>query len=228
MTEKVLPYDRSIVPQDTGWFCGPAAAQVVLSSRGIKAAEVDLARSIGTHTGGTDYVGLIERELDKRVPAAKYTSVYMPNDPPTRAQKERLWADLKRSIDAGWGVIANIVAPPSNYPRGAKGSTSPAYAGGTVHHYIALMGYDDTGSRAVWVADSGFRPFGYWVSFGQLASLIPPKGYAFADGAPVQAPGALPESRTQVCGGPTGYPGWPQLGGRTLTDGVAEILKALS
>ena len=118
--------------------------------------------------------------------------------------------------------------PPSNYPRGAKGSTSPAYAGGTVHHYIALMGYDDTGSRAVWVADSGFRPFGYWVSFGQLASLIPPKGYAFADGAPVQAPGALPESRTQVCGGPTGYPGWPQLGGRTLTDGVAEILKALS
>jgi hypothetical protein len=31
MTEHVLPYDRSIVPQETGFWCGPAAAQVVLN-----------------------------------------------------------------------------------------------------------------------------------------------------------------------------------------------------
>lgn len=48
------------------------------------------------------------------------------------------------------------------------------------------MGYDDV-ERAVWIADSGFRPFGYWVSFDQAASLIPPKGYCFAAAAGVVA-----------------------------------------
>jgi lysozyme family protein len=183
--EKVLPYDRSIVPQETGFWCGPAATQVVLNSRGIFIAERDLALSIGTHAGGTDYVGLIERDLDKRVPQAGYMSVYMPNDPPTPAQRERLWNDLVRGIDAGWGMIMNWVAPPSNYPRGVKGSDSPAYRGGTVYHYVAAMGYDDTpGARAVWIADSGFRPFGYWCGFDQVATLIPPKGYTYADAAP--------------------------------------------
>jgi lysozyme family protein len=183
--EKVLPYDHSIVPQETGFWCGPAATQVVLNSRGIIVAERDLALSIGTHTGGTDYVGLIERDLDKRVPQASYMSVYMPNDPPTPAQREKLWSDLVRGIDAGWGMIMNWVAPPSNYPRGVKGSQPPAYGGGTVYHYVAAMGYDDTpGARAVWIADSGFRPFGYWCGFDQVATLIPPKGYTYANIGP--------------------------------------------
>lgn len=179
--EKVLPYDHSITPQETGFWCGPAATQVVLNSRGIFVQERDLALSIGTHTGGTDYVGLIERDLDRRVPEAGYLSIYMPNDPPTQAQRDKLWADLVRTIDAGWGMIMNWVAPPSNYPRGVKGSRSPEYRGGTVYHYVAAMGYDDTpGARAVWIADSGFRPFGYWCGFGQVATLIPPKGYTYA------------------------------------------------
>ena len=183
--EKVLPYDHSIVPQETGYWCGPAATQVVLNSRGIYIAESDLARSIGTHTGGTDYVGLIERDLDRRVPQAGYMSVYMPNDPPTSAQRKRLWNDLVRGINAGWGMIMNWVAPPSNYPRGVKGSTSPRYCCGTIYHYVAAMGYDDTpGARAVWIADSGFWPFGYWCGFDQVATLIPPKGYTYADAAP--------------------------------------------
>ena len=182
--EKVLPYDHSIVPQETGFWCGPAATQVVLNSRGIYVQERDLALSIGTHTGGTDYVGLIERDLDRRVPQAGYMSIYLLNDPPTSAQREQLWRDLVRGIDAGWGVIMNWVAPPSNYPRGVKGSISPRYGGGTVYHYVAAMGYDDTpGARAVWIADSGFWPFGYWCGFDQVATLIPPKGYTYAAAA---------------------------------------------
>jgi lysozyme family protein len=178
--EKVLPYDHTIVPQERGYWCGPASTQVILNTRGIFVNELDLALSIGTHTGGTDYVGLIERDLDRRVPQAGYMSVYMPNDPPTQPQRDKLWADLVHSIDAGWGVIMNWVAPPSNYPRGVKGSDSPQYRGGTVYHYVAAMGYDDTpGARAVWIADSGFRPFGYWCGFDQVATLIPPKGYTY-------------------------------------------------
>lgn len=196
MAEKVLEYDRRIVTQETGWWCGPAATQVVLNSRGIKLKESVIAGEIeaienpggGDDRDGTDYVGLIEMFLDRQVPEARYTSVYMPKDPPTKAQKDKLWSDLKRSIDAGWGVIANFVAPPNNYPRGIKGSVSPAYGGGTVYHYVALMGYDDSPSRrAVWVADSGFQPQGFWISFDQCATLIPPKGYCYSDASPLAA-----------------------------------------
>ncbi|AHH20863.1 putative bacteriophage protein [Nocardia nova SH22a] len=178
MTEHLLPYDRSIVPQETGWWCGPASTQVVLSGRGIVAAEPDLARLIGTTYDGTSDINLIVPILNRYLGDGLYASRRMPADPPTGDQVTQLWRDITTSIDAGYGMVANIVAPPSNYPRGVKNSVSPAYSGGTVYHYIALMGYDDGPARAVWVADSGFRPFGYWISFDQLASLIPPKGYA--------------------------------------------------
>lgn len=193
MTEHVLPYDRSIVPQETGWWCGPASAQVVLNGLGIKVPEAQLAREIGTTVNGTDYIGLIERSLDTRIPTASYTSVYLERDPISAAQKETLWRDLVRSIDGGYGVVMNWVAPPGNKPRGVKGSISPEYSSGTTYHYVAAMGYDDTpgGARAVWIADSGFRPFGYWISFDQCATLIPPKGYCYA-AAGVSAPAPAP------------------------------------
>lgn len=175
MAEHVLVYDRSIVPQETYYWCGPASTQVVLSARGIYASEPDLARAIGTHTGGTDYVGLITPVLNAYMDGG-YVNRYIENDPASPQQKQRLWDDIVASIDGGYGVVANIVAPMSNYPRGVKGSATPLYVGGTVYHYIAIMGYDDE-ERAVWVADSGFRPFGYWCSFDQMATLIPPKGY---------------------------------------------------
>ncbi|NKR89698.1 peptidase C39 [Rhodococcus hoagii] len=192
MTTKQLPYDRSIVRQETGYWCGPASAQVVLNSRGVHVDESTLAQEIGTTWNGTDFIGQIERVLDARAPDARYTSVQMPNDPPTADQCARLWRDIVRSIDAGWGVIVNIVAPPSNYPRAVAPSTiSPAYSGGTVYHYMSVMGYDDE-RRSVWIADSGFNPFGYWLGFDQLATLIPPKGYCYADVEPAAAPAPPP------------------------------------
>lgn len=106
----------------------------------------------------------------------------MPQDPPTPHQRDTLWEHIRGSIDAGYGLVANIVAPPSNYPRASYTSTiSPAYHGGTVYHYVAVMGYarDAAGVAHVWVADSGFSPYGYWCTLAQLASLIPPKGYAY-------------------------------------------------
>lgn len=201
MAEKRLDYDRSLVPQETGWWCGPASTQTVLQGKGIHIPESKIAAEIeqienpgrGDDRDGTDYVGLIEIYLDRTVPQAKYTSVYMPKDPPTKAQKDKLWRDLTRSIDAGWGVVANIVAPPSNRPAGTKGSVPPPYGWGTTYHYVALMGYDDdSGNRAVWIADSAnFGGItGFWCPFegrGSITSLIPPKGYCFADTDPTVA-----------------------------------------
>lgn len=200
--EKRLDYDRKIVPQQTGWWCGPAATQVVLNSRGIKLDEAWIAGQIeqienpgrGDDRDGTDYVGIIEKFLSVQVPAAKYTSVFMPKDPPTKAQRDKLWADVKSSIDAGWGVVANIVAPPSNLPAGTKGSTPPPYMKWTTtYHYVAIMGYDDDpNNRAVWIADSANfgGVTGFWCPFegkGSITSLIPPKGYAYSTAAPLKA-----------------------------------------
>lgn len=200
MTEKRLDYDRSIVPQETGWWCGPASTQTVLQARGIRIPEAQIAAAIeqienpgrGDDRDGTDYVGLIEKYLDQQVPQAKYISVYMPNDPPKRDQVEKLFSDIKASIDAGWGVVANIVAPPNNLPAGTKGSVPPPYMKWlTTYHYIAIMGYDDTpGAEAVWIADSAnFGGItGFWCPLrgkGSISSLIPPKGYAYSQAAPL-------------------------------------------
>lgn len=189
MTEVVLPYNKSIVGQETGYWCGPASTQVVLSGNGINIAEAQLAKEIGTTTAGTDYVGLIERILDRYSPEVNYTSVYLERDPATPEQKETLWRNLIQSINAGRGVVMNWVAPQGNKPRGVKGSISPRYSGGTTFHYVSAMGYDDNPSlRAIWIADSGFQPQGYWISFDQCATLIPPKGYCYANTGKVIPP----------------------------------------
>lgn len=188
---KVLKYPRTHVRQDTYYNCGPASCQtVILAATGNLIGEVTLGRALGTHTGGTDYIGQFPRVLNANIPGAQYRFRNLPNDPPTAAQKEQLWRDIVGSINAGHGVVANIVAPVSNYPRAVAPSTiSPAYRGGTVYHYIALMGYSTEGQRKVWVADSGFAPFGYWLALDQLATLIPPKGYAYSTTpAPTPAP----------------------------------------
>jgi hypothetical protein len=207
--EKVLAYDRSIVAQETGYWCGPAATQVVLNGRGIRRTEADLARRMGTDTDGTDHIGLPAKVLAAEIPGVRWTTVQMHQDPPTQAQKDQLWTDLVRSIDAGYGVVMNIVAPPSNYPRAVAPSTQNlAYRGGTVYHYVALMGYgiDPDGRRRVWWADSGFPPYGSWVSFEQTASLCPPKGYVAASplaAAPAPTPVApAPPAATPVGSAP--------------------------
>lgn len=203
--EKTLPIDVNLIPQETGWWCGPASTQSVLQASGIRIAEAEIARQIeefenpgrGDDKDGTDYVGLVEKYLDSVVPEAEYVSVYMPNDPPTQAQRDKLWQDLVHSISNGRGVVMNWVAPPNNRPRGVKGSPDPSYpAGITTFHYVAAVGFDDAGERSVLVADSGFRPWLYWVSFRQCSTLIPPKGYCYSAATPRPEP--VPEPQPPV------------------------------
>jgi len=176
--EKTLQYDRVITPQETYFWCGPASTQVVLNSRGIILSEEFLAGRLGTTSNGTDSINQFIPVLNQYL-NTKYIVRSIPNDPPTLQQVNLLWDDVVKSVDAGFGIVGNIIAPPNNYPVGTNGSTSPAYGGGTVYHYVAIMGYFDNGhGRHVWVADSGFRPFGYFCSVEQMASLIAGKGYA--------------------------------------------------
>ena len=179
--EKVLNYNHDIVPQETGYWCGPASTQVILSARGINVPERDLANLIGTTVNGTDFIGQIEtRALDKYLPEANYTTVVLPHDPPSQQETEDFWDRLTSAIDAGYGVSMNWVSPPNNAPRGIKGSQSPnGYGSSTIFHYLAAMGYSNNPERAVWVADSGFKPWGYWITLQQCMTLMPPKGYVY-------------------------------------------------
>lgn len=186
VVEKIIDYPRDQVAQDTFYNCGPASTQTVIrGATGSLYTERELAGKLGTTQNGTDWIGQFPPVLNSLIPGADYRTVEMPNDPPSSEQKERLWSDIVNSVNAGHGVIANIVAPPSNYPRAVFPSTiHPKYSGGVVYHYFALMGYRDDGNRAVWVADSGFEPYGYFISLDQLATLIPPKGYAYSAAQP--------------------------------------------
>lgn len=202
MTERVLPFDRKIIRQDTGYWCGPASAQMALSSRGKFVDEATLARECKTTTNGTDNVGQIERVLDVRLPEGRYLSVYpggLKIGTPARPANERrdyFWWDVVRSIDAGFPVILNWVVPPGRKPiRGVKGSPNPAYGGGTTYHYVTCVGWSDEGNNgrpALLIADSGFSPNVYWVDFETAFQLIHTdgyKGYCFAD-HPLNAPPA--------------------------------------
>ena len=192
VVEKTLPYSRQWVAQNTPYYCGPASVQTIVLSKTQKLVpEATLAAELRTTTNGTDWIGQFPAVLNRYIKGANYRHVEMPNDPPNTAQKNTLWANIVNSVNGGHGVVANIVAPPSNYPRPSyKSGTKLAYRGGTVYHYVAVMGYatDSRGVKHVWIADSGFSPYGSWITFDQLASLIPPKGYAYATAKPPAKP----------------------------------------
>jgi hypothetical protein len=166
--QRVLEVDFQV--QETGYWCGPAATRHALSARIAPPSQATLASELPTTTNGTDYIGQVTTVLNDYLGEGRYRTVEMPSDPPTQEQRDRLWDDVTYSIGNGYAVVANIVAPPSNHP--------PGYPNETIYHYFAVIGYDRDEGR-VYVADSAaFSQHEYWLSFDQLATLIPPKGYS--------------------------------------------------
>ncbi|MET7640859.1 C39 family peptidase [Streptomyces sp. NPDC005438] len=167
---KTLEIDYQV--QQTGYWCGPAATRIALSARINPPSQGDLAAQLGTHEGGTDHISQVTGVLNSNLGTGWYETKEMPNDPPTQGQKDLLWRDIVLDIDNNYPLVTNIVAPPGNQPPGYPSDQ-------TIYHYFSVIGYDDA-NRTVLIADPA--NFGgnqiYWLSFDQLASLIPPKGYA--------------------------------------------------
>ncbi|MGH4030301.1 C39 family peptidase [Actinomycetota bacterium Odt1-20B] len=157
--------------QETGYWCGPAATRIALSARIGPPSQGDLAAQLGTTENGTDHISQVTGVLNNNLGTGWYETKEMPNDPPTQAQKDLLWNDIVLDINNNYPIVANIVAPPNNHP--------PGYPNETIYHYFTVIGYDDA-NGTVLIADPA--SFGgnqiYWLSFDQLATLIPPKGYA--------------------------------------------------
>lgn len=186
---KTLPVNFNIVSQDTGWNCGPATCENILFARGKNVPESVLAKELKTTVNGTDYIGYLDNVLSARS-GIDYLTQNIPGNDATQAQRDEFWKRLVAAIDAGFGIAMNWIAPPSNYPKGVNGSKSPSYGGGTVYHYVAAMGYDDS-NQTVFVVDSGFNPKTYWITLKQCCSLIAGKGYAYPNVAPKPAPNAI-------------------------------------
>jgi Peptidase_C39 like family len=165
--EHVLSVDYQV--QQTGYWCGPAATRIALSARGIYRTQSQLAAQLGTTTNGTDWIGQVTNVLSGYV--GWYETKEMPNDPPTQAQRDLLWRDVVLNINNNYPIVANIVAPANNHP--------PGYPNYTIYHYFTVIGYNDS-NQTVKIADPA--NFGghqiYWLTFNQLATLIPPKGYS--------------------------------------------------
>lgn len=201
--EKVLPLPHpEHIPQLTGYWCGPAscqtALQVVLNE---VIEEQQLANEMGTTENGTNHIGLLADALNAHAHHCEWEPVWLSQDPPSAEQKEQFWVDLKANIDAGFPMPGNWVSPPGNHPVAVRGSgPNPGYSG-TIFHYICYGGYaEDDSGRYVYVYDSGFSPWEYWVTFDQACSLMPPKGYVRANAAPAGVPalpGPAPEAPTE-------------------------------
>lgn len=158
--------------QETGYWCGPAATRIALSARTAPPSQAALAGQLGTTEAGTDHIGQVTGVLNSNLGGGWYETKEMPNDPPTQGQRDLLWNDIVFDIDRNYPLVANIVAPPGNQPPGYPSDQ-------TIYHYFTVFGYDDV-DRTVLIADpasfSGNQI--YWISFDQLATLIPPKGYS--------------------------------------------------
>ena len=157
--------------QQTGYWCGPAATRIALSARIAPPSQQQLANELPTTTNGTDWIGQVTRVLNNHVAGGWYETKEMPNDPPTQAQRDLLWRDVVLDIDNNYPIVANIVAPANNHP--------PGYPNYTIWHYFTVIGYDDSDSTVLIADPAGFAPTAtYWLTFNQLATLIPPKGYS--------------------------------------------------
>ncbi|NLU76498.1 C39 family peptidase [Streptomyces sp. HNM0575] len=167
---KTLEVDYQV--QEMGYWCGPAATRIALSARIAPPSQADLAAQLGTTENGTDDISQVTGVLNANLGGSDYESKYMPGDPPSQEQKDLLWQDVVGGIDNNLPLVTNIVAPPGNQPPGYPSDQ-------TIYHYFTVIGYDDA-NKTVLIADpasfSGNQI--YWLSFDQLASLIPPKGYA--------------------------------------------------
>lgn len=186
--EIVIPYKRDQVWQDTYYNCAPAAVQTIVRSVTDKfIPESELGRRMGTTTNGTDHISYLARVLNEEISGANYKTVDIDWDGASDEELDTLWNHLVRSISYGRPIVANLISPPNNRPKAAYTSTDNLrYGSGTVYHYVALMGVaQDSKGRYVWWADSGFEPYGSWITLEQTASLIAGKGYAWPSSAPL-------------------------------------------
>ena len=156
--------------QQTGYWCGPASTRIALSARMSPPSQQTLANYEGTTTNGTDTIVYVRNAMNHYLGVSHYVNRAI-SDPPSQGQIDALRQTIVASVSNGYGMVGNIIS----------GWRPPGYPSGTIYHYVAIVGYDQDGNRAL-IADpaakcaAGSRwcnvPSTYWVSLSNLATWI--------------------------------------------------------
>jgi hypothetical protein len=167
---KVLDYQFQLQPNF--YYCGPAATRIALSAKGRILSQDDIARKLGTDTGGTDSAHDTTRALNDVLGSKDYQTREIPAYPATPAQADQLKTDVVRSISSGRALVTNIAGYTTDQAGGFHD-----YGGG---HYVSVVGYKDDG-RSVKVADPANQngDGSYWVSTNAMANWIAARGYSY-------------------------------------------------
>lgn len=162
--------------QQTGYWCGPGSTRMALSTRMANPpSQQTLANYMGTTVNGTDHIGLVRNALNHYLGTTWFATKDM-YDPPTQAQRDVLKKDVLLNIDSGYPLVANVIS----------GWRPPGYPGGTIYHYIAIVGYDAGGDKVLIADPAGAGAGGsswsnvpqtYWISIWDLGTWIGGKGY---------------------------------------------------
>jgi len=168
-TAKALHHDFQL--QSTGWWCGPSATRVALSAQGKTFTQAQVAKMLGTTEDGTPSANDVTRVLNQQLGKGKYHTVEISGAKASKAQVDKLKADVVAAINAGKPVVANIAGTMTD-----DNGDVHSYEGG---HYLPIVGYSN-GGATVKIADSADTvgsPY-YDISTDKVANWIATRGYA--------------------------------------------------
>ena len=168
-TAKALHHDFQL--QSTGWWCGPSATRVALSAQGKTFTQAQVAKMLGTTQDGTPSANDATRVLNQQLGKDKYHTVEISGAKASKAQVDKLKADVVSAINAGKPVVANIAGTMTD-----DNGDVHSYEGG---HYLPIVGYSN-GGATVKIADSADTvgsPY-YDISTDKVANWIATRGYA--------------------------------------------------
>jgi len=168
-TAKELHHDFQL--QSTGWWCGPSATRVALSAQGKTFTQAQVAKMLGTTQDGTPSANDATRVLNQQLGKGKYHTVEISDAKASKAQVDKLKADVVAAINAGKQVVANIAGTMTD-----DNGDLHSYEGG---HYLPIVGYSN-GGATVKIADSADTvgsPY-YDISTDKVANWIATRGYA--------------------------------------------------
>ncbi|MBQ1024115.1 C39 family peptidase [Micromonospora sp. C95] len=165
---KVLEYDHQA--QINGYYCGPAAVRNALSAAGVGRSQDALASQLGTTFAGTNSAEDTTRVLNAVVKGDPYETTMIRGGAATPAQMDQLQADVVAAVTDGRGVVVNVA--------GSVTDTDGRWHSFPGGHYIAVVGYQDSG-RLVRIADSADASYpSYWLSTIDLANWAATRGYS--------------------------------------------------
>ncbi|MCZ7419922.1 C39 family peptidase [Verrucosispora sp. WMMA2121] len=165
---KVLDYDHQA--QINGYYCGPAAVRNALSAAGVARSQDALASQLGTTFAGTNSAEDTTRVLNAVVKGDPYETTMIRGGAATPAQMDQLQADVVAAVTDGRGVVVNVAGTVTD-----TDGRWHSFPGG---HYIAVVGYQDSG-RLVKIADSADASYpSYWLSTIDLANWAATRGYS--------------------------------------------------